>query len=345
MMYLSIELLIRIIVVLVVLLICFGIYVAINGLRENYRNKGKDAYLDAEQENWYAYFCSSEEISESLIPKTTREVQGVEEIFISYLKNVSDPSIKEKITRFSNKYLREHYLMLLRSKKWSIRINGLRRISDFEIECLTEIQRFNRKNTSKEENFLVLKIFSFLSRGYFLDELLTRSIGFSEYEYKKLFVSLDEELLDKIITGIEDLPEVGKYAFLDILGSKRDMKYVDFLESQLLNEHQEIRIRSLKAIHSIGIVRELEKYIDFVKSPFWEERLMMAKLLGNLPLNETVSHLQVLLEDESWWVRSQAAKTIGKDKDGLDYLKNFSKTTGDKYAMEMANEILLNGGN
>ncbi|SDN30954.1 hypothetical protein SAMN05518871_104226 [Psychrobacillus sp. OK028] len=345
MMYLSIELLIRIIVVLVVLLICFGIYVAINGLRENYRNKGKTTYLDAEQENWYTYFSSAGEISESLIPKTTREIQGVEEIFISYLKNVSDPTIKEKINQFSNKYLREHYLTLLRSKKWSIRINGLKRIANFEIECLEECQKFKGKNTSKEENFQLLKIFSFLNRENFEDELLNRSTGFSEYEFKKLFVSIDEELLGRIITNIEDLPKAGQYAFIDILGSKRDMKYLDFLESQLLNEHQEIRIRTLKAIHSIGVVRELEKYIDFVKSPFWEERLMMAKLLGNLPLNETASHFRVLLEDESWWVRSQAAKTIGKDKDGLDYLKNFSKTTGDKYAMEMANEILLNGGN
>lgn len=345
MMFFSIELLIQIIVVLVIVLLFFGVYLALNRFRENYRNRGKNAYLDAEQEKWYVYFSGNKEDYESLIPNTVREIQGVEEIFISYLKNVSDPSIKEKITQFSNRYLKEYYLKLLHSKKWSIRINGLKRIADFEIECLEECRNYKVKNLSKEENFLLLKIFSYLDRDYFVEELLIRSKSFSEYEYKKLFVSIDDKLLDRLITVIEDFPETAQNALLDILGSKRDMKYIGFLESQLLNERQEIRIRTLKAIHSIGIIMELEKYISFVKSPLWEERLMMAKLLGNLPLNETFSHLRVLLEDESWWVRSQAAKTIGKDKDGLEYLKNFSETTGDKYAMEMANEILLNGGN
>ena len=345
MMFLSIELLIQIIVVFTLLLICSGIYVVINKSREDYRNKGKTTYLDAEQENWFAYFIGSGEFSESLIPKTTREVQGVEEIFISYLKNVSDASIKEKIIQFSNAYLREHYLALLQSKKWSIRINALKRISDFEIECMEACQKFKGENTSREENFQLLKIIATSNREYFVEELLSRSKGFSEYDYKKLFVSIDEELLDRIINDIENLPKIGQYALIDILGSKQDMKYLDFLDSQLISEHPEIRIRTLKAIHSIGIVTEIEKYLDFVKSPFWEERLMMAKLLVNLPLNETVQHLRVLLEDESFWVRSQAAKTIAKDKDGVDYLKNFSKTTDDKYAMEMANEILLSGGN
>ena len=206
-------------------------------------------------------------------------------------------------------------------------------------------QKFKGENTSKEENFQLLKIIATSNREYFIEELLSRSKGFSEYDYKKLFVSIDEELLDRIIHDTENLPIIGQYALIDILGSKQDMKYLDFLESQLISEHPEIRIRTLKAIHSIGVVTEIEKYLDFVKSPFWEERLMMAKLLVNLPLNETVQHLRVLLEDESFWVRSQAARTIAKDKDGVDYLKNFSKTTDDKYAMEMANEILVNGGN
>lgn len=345
MIFFTVELLIEIILLLVLVLLCFGIYVAINGIRENYWIKEKKAYLDAEEENWYSYFSGSGDFSKSLIPKTTKEIQGVEEIFISYLKNVSDPGVREKIIKFSNEYLRDHYLRLIHSKKWSIRINGLKRIVDFEIECLSAYRKLDRENSSKEENFQLLKIIAFSRREQFIEELINRSTGFSEYEYKKLFVSIDEELLGRIISVVENLPCSGHYAFIDILGHTRDMKYLKFLESQLTSEHQEIRIRSLKAIDAIGIVVTLEKYINFVSSPFWEERLMMAKLLGNLPLNETASHLEVLLEDESWWVRSQAAKTIGKDKDGIEFLKDFSKTTDDKYAMEMANEILLNGGN
>ena len=108
-----------------------------------------------------------------------------------------DASIKEKIIQFSNAYLKDHYLTLLQSKKWSIRINALKLISDFEIECLEAYQKFKGENTSREENLQLLKIFASSNREYFIEELLSRSKGFSKYDYKKLFVSIDEELFDK----------------------------------------------------------------------------------------------------------------------------------------------------
>ncbi|RKJ24381.1 HEAT repeat domain-containing protein, partial [Butyricicoccus sp. 1XD8-22] len=56
----------------------------------------------------------------------------------------------------------------------------------------------------------------------------------------------------------------------------------------------------------------LDRYIPFVSSDIWEERLMAAKLLQNVPLKGSLSYLEKLLEDESWLVRTQAAQAIEK---------------------------------
>lgn len=112
------------------------------------------------------------------------------------------------------------------------------------------------------------------------------------------------------------------------------------MESCLHNDDAEIRIRTLKAIFEIGIITDLDKYLPFITSQIWEERLMMAKLLGALPISITSSYLQELLEDENWWVRTQAAKSIGRNKDGKIVLQSYINSSNDRYAIEMANQVL-----
>lgn len=127
------------------------------------------------------------------------------------------------------------------------------------------------------------------------------------------------------------------------MGLKRDIEYLPHLEVQLKQEDVEIRIRSLRAIYEIGVIINPETYLPFVKSPIWEERLMIAKLFQLLPLSYTLPHLQILLEDESWWVRSQAARTMMNDKNGRESLEEYIENSSDRYAIDMAYEALGKG--
>jgi HEAT repeat protein len=102
-------------------------------------------------------------------------------------------------------------------------------------------------------------------------------------------------------------------------------------------------IRSLKAINEIGIVFDMEPYKVFLNSPIWEERLMLAKLLGVFSLEEAYPYLEQLLQDENWWVRSNAARSIGNSKDGRSRLEMFIATAHDQYAIDMAREVLGEG--
>lgn len=338
---LSIDFLIQGIAILSIILICFCIYLTLERTRELFQLRIKDSYIKEREKEWYRYFRDEEVFNTALIPKNKHEIQAVEEIFLTYLKNLSNSSIKEKITQFSNQYLKQHYQRLLKSKKWSTRMNAMYRIVDFHIDSLVdECKRLEKRKLSNEENFQLLKIYSIFSTDNFLKEILTPSVTFSEYEYKKLLTSVNSEILEGLMFQLDELPVASQYSLIDTLGIKRNMDYLPLLESQLHNENSEIRIRSLKAINEIGIIIELEKYLPFVASPLWEERLMIAKLLGNLPLSYSYPYLQTLLQDESWWVRSQAAKTIGNKKTGREKLEEFVKTASDQYAVDMANEVL-----
>ncbi|MGI6508408.1 MAG: hypothetical protein ACOX4A_08530 [Saccharofermentanales bacterium] len=78
------------------------------------------------QDLWYRYFKDDIPLASGAdSPSTTYDIQAIEAIFLAYVQNVSNPTVKEKIRKFSNQYLREHYLKLLSGKKWSLRMNAL----------------------------------------------------------------------------------------------------------------------------------------------------------------------------------------------------------------------------
>lgn len=344
-MTLTIELLLRLIMILAIILMIFTCYLMLKRMEEVAALRKKEAYIREKQMLWYRYFRDEEPFQTSLIPKNKIEIQAVEELFLSYLNNLFTPAILEKIKLFSNQYLQQHFLELLRSRKWGERINSMERIVDFHIDSLVEeCERMNEKKLSQEEHFQLLKIYATLKEEQFVNKLLALPVLFSEYEYKKLLLSVDEKILQGLINRIEEFPDVFKYVMIDIVGVQRNMDDLPFLESQLEHSNDEVRIRSLKAIYELGVIIEPEKYVHFSESPLWEERLMYTKLLRNLPISYSLPYLQVLMQDESWWVRSQAARTIGKDKQGREILQSFIETASDRFAIDMANEVLREGG-
>ncbi|HHW38051.1 MAG TPA: HEAT repeat domain-containing protein [Bacillales bacterium] len=340
----SIDFLILVMAILLIILICFGIYISIKRAMEVYQQRLRRMYIESKQKDWYHYLIQEAEFNSELIPKNKYEIQGLEEIFLVYLKNLSNLTIQEKIKQFSNQYLQKHYQKLLKSRKWSIKVNAMYRIIDFQIVSLVEeCEKLEKKKLTKEENFQLLKMNSIFSTDAFINKIVNLSSTLSEYEYKKLLIGVHSETLKSLINCLDELPMPCQYSIIDTLGMNRDINDLPFLESLLQHENCEVRIRSLKAIHEIGVIIEQEKYLPFVVSEIWEERLMIAKILGNLPLAYSYPYLQILLNDESWWVRSQAAKAISNMKSGKEKLQEFIETASDRYAIDMANEYLKKG--
>ncbi|WP_212933434.1 HEAT repeat domain-containing protein [Robertmurraya siralis] len=338
---LSIRILLTITVLMFALLLVVIAYLMLKRGLEVSRNKKKMKYIETKQKEWYSYLIEDREPSSTLIPNNESEVKAVEEIFSSYLYNISDSEILAKIKLFSNNYFKEYYRSRIRSHRWSTRMNALYHIFDFQMdELVEECEQLEIKKLTLQEQVQLLKIYSICHKEVFITKLLQCPTTLTEYEYKKVLYRLDPTVLEQLIVRMDDLPLECQYSLIDILGVKREPQYLSFLESCLHNDDAEIRIRTLKAIFEIGIITDLDKYLPFITSQIWEERLMMAKLLGALPISITSSYLQELLEDENWWVRTQAAKSIGRNKDGKIVLQSYINSSNDRYAIEMANQVL-----
>lgn len=277
-------------------------------------------YINDKQNMWYEYFFTETPLDPSLIPKDKYEIRGVETVFLSYLKNISNPSLTAKIKGFSNEYLSDHYRTNLHSKKWSIRMNTLYRINDFHLDSLLdELKNMSIGKFSLQERHELLIIYSKFDREAFFSNFDTLSAAFSQYEYKKLFTDLNSDIMKSLMEDSHTLSIDCQCSIIDVLGLKQEKSSMEFLGLKLQHDNPEVRIRSLKAINEIAILDSIENYLDFIESDIWEERLMLAKILGKFPMADSKVYLNKLLKDESWWVRRQAVNTVKSYKNWEEF--------------------------
>nr|WP_106784094.1 hypothetical protein [Lysinibacillus timonensis] len=342
MIQLSINLLIKIILILLAFCLLLIIYLISYSVLEKRRFLNKKKYIKKTKNDWYRYLLGDGSFNKVLIPKNNTEIEAVEEILISYIKGLSNDFIQVKIDQFNKYYLHSHYRRNLKSRSKSKRLKALNKIFDFRIsELVIECEKMEKYRLSKEEKFQILKIKSVLQKDEFFEKFIFYRNIFTEFEYKQIFVNLNEEVLVQLLLKIDWLKENAQYALLETIAIKRDLSFMEGLENLLDSDNLEIRLRVLKSLEKIGVVNKLERFIPFVFSTFWEERLMVTKLFSHVPLDHTYKYLKILLEDSNWNVRVQAANTIVMDQSGIERLREFIITSTDQYAIDMAKEVLI----
>ncbi|WP_230199463.1 HEAT repeat domain-containing protein [Bacillus ndiopicus] len=339
---LKISTLLWIIAVLLFMLLLFLLYIIIQHNKEGRFNRRRDAYVEAYTGDWYDFLIRDTDLSASVIPHNKAQVTAVERIFLSYLKNLQHPEIEKKIQDFANVYLKDFYIEDLKSRLWSIRMNALYRIADFKINSLMDnLESFEKRNISKEEYFQLFKIYSVLQPSKFLEKLDEVQITYSESEYRRLFILLSDNIFTQVFDNFYHYDKNIQFAIIDTAAVKRNMLFISKLKELLADDSLEIKIRALKGLYEIGIVDEIETYIPFVSSEVWEVRLMVAKIFRYAPLSYTYTYLEQLIQDENWWVRSQAAKTIIEDRHGVEMLQQFIVSADDQFAVELAQETIM----
>ncbi|MGE7915222.1 HEAT repeat domain-containing protein [Lysinibacillus xylanilyticus] len=339
---LSISFLLMVIAVLSVILFLFTMYLLFQRQREIRFEKTRDTYLQNYSQHWYNYLMNDEIFSMVLVPRGSAQVAAIEMIFSSYLKNIMNEKVNQKIKEFSNLYLKKFYEKELSSNRWSIRMNALYRIADLQIvELLEACQQYEKTKISEEEYFQLLKIYSLFEPELFIEKIKEPSINYSESEYRRLFVLLEDNVFNRLFEDFDSWTKNIQFAAIDTAAVRRDMQYIDTLKQLLAHEIAEIKIRALKGLYEIGVIDEIDPYVPFVTSDMWEARLMVAKIFMHAPLNYTYAYLEQLLQDENWWVRSQAAKTIAENREGIAKLQQFMESSNDQYAIEMAQETVV----
>jgi len=340
MIVLSISFLLTIIAILLLVLLFFMMYLIFQRQRESLFKKRRDNYLQNYSQLWYNYLFNDEPFSTVLVPRGKAQVEAIEKTFSSYIKNLMNENVEKVIKEFSNLYLKKFYEQDLSSKHWSIRMNALYRIADLQIDELLDIcQQFEKSKISEEEYFQLLKIYSLFQPDLFMEKIKGQNAMYSESEYRRLFVLLEDDVFIRFFDEFDHWPLSIRFAVIDTAAVKRNMQYIDKLKHLLTSDIAEIKIRALKGLFEIGIIDEIDSYIPFVTSDMWEARLMVAKIFKHAPLTYTYAYLEQLLQDENWWVRSQAAKTIAEDRQGIEKLQEFIESSNDPYAIERAQEI------
>lgn len=329
---------------LVVLLICLLIYLIIRKAVENRqleRVKGRKKQLVL---SVFEYLRDGKEISET-VNRSRIDKQAIEQVLTDFAERIEGEQEEERLHELAVFYLKANYVKEMKARNWSKRMNVLYKIEDFhmremERNVINHLQ--NRKCTVEEkiQIYRILAVFQYEKIWTMMDE----DKSLSEKNYRSILLRLKPEMFEEFIRPFYYCREELQLAILDVISMKKEIDYLVFLESIFEKYDGEIKLRALKAISSIGYVRNIEEYLFLTKSKKWQERMMIAKLLGSYE-EQHLYLLITLLHDSSWWVRSQAAESIISFKKGRAILLEIIKHSKDTFAQDMAREWLNKGVN
>lgn len=304
----------------------------INNLKEN---TAQDVFLFLQDR--------TRELSFSVDSNIERE--ALEELLTKYTVILEGEQERESLRILAAANLTDYYRKNLNARKWSTRMNTLYHIESFHLlELKEELIRLAKNGTkqSKEEKIQIYRILaSFQYRGIFM--LINQQEYLAEKDYRSILTRLESHTFDDIIEQFNECVEELKLAILDVIGVKKDLEHIYFLENVFQKYEGELRLRALKAISKIGIVPNIESYLSLCQSSVWQERMMAARLLGFIREETALNLLKELLHDQSWFVRSQAAESIMKFKDGTKVLEEVLQHSKDAFARDMAWEWVNKG--
>ena len=333
------------ILIMVLIIVSVFIYFLFKKRRTQHFETTARLYIQQHTASWYNYLVLQKTFDKKLLWRNDIELRAIEEILFSYVRNFSDQGILNQVTVFADQYLTADYRKKLKSKRPSTRINTLYRIRMFKMTSLwPELQQVLTQPQSSEEYFIVLKTYAAQKEDAFFEELLKKQNEFSEYQFKKVFASMSKENQQIMMVYFSQLSRVGKYAYIDLLGKNQDIKTTTFLHQLLTHADSEIRIRSLKAIHEIGIILDKKLILSFTQSEIWQERLMVTRVMRHLPFQDTEEDFKGLIEDSNWWVRNEAARVLSFTKAGQQVLETILETSTDRFAVDVSRQYLLRGG-
>lgn len=270
---------------------------------------------------------------------------AMEELLSHYAEFLEGTEEKINLNRLAESRLIGYYRKNLGSLKWSSRMNALFHIEAFGMEGLKEdiIRMLNRRSISKEEKIRALTILAQLQSAEMFDLLTGKYRDLSYLEYRNIMSRLKSGGFDLFVLGYHSCQPDLKFAIMDLAGLRKELKYLNFAETVFSVSSGEERVRALKAVVSIGHVRKFERYLPLFQSVNWEERMLAARLAGVMKAENSLPDLVQLLQDSSWWVRSQAGQSITMFPQGKKILEDVMSDSNDSFARDMAWEWINKG--
>ncbi|WP_274309557.1 HEAT repeat domain-containing protein [Solibacillus daqui] len=343
------QILILSIVAIVVLLGIVAVlffYLVFMKKREQRKEKKIKDYFEKHEIEWYNYLVNHTPLTKYPGHKTNKE--AVDKLFVTYMLTVNNEDVRNHIATYAELNMKSYYLKQLQSKHLVRRINVLHRALLFNFSFVVPIIEKQLKAgtpESIEEYMLLLQIIAKNNPNLFLAHMYQPRFDFHEYEYNVLLAKIDPNYIRKFKDNFEELPIDLRLSLLTFFSFNSNFgeSALQFYESLLSSIYTEIRIRALKDIASFGMITSLKPYRTFLKSEFWEERLMFAKILPFANDPQAYELLRILMTDSVWTVRRQAAVSLMSMKQGEQILQEIVDKKEDLFAAEMAQEVLKVG--
>lgn len=278
--------------------------------------------------------------------KNRYSLKAMEELLKHYSDTVGGTMETFSLTAIAETYLLEGYQKALKSRSWSNRINALYHIEDFKMYRLSDDvkQLLQSRLITKEEVIISIR---FLAASGQLEEVFEfvnkRYIDLTDFDYRSILFKLDEDSFRVFVERFSECHSTLQWSILEIIAIRKDLSYLSFIEEVFHRHEGETRIRALKAIASIGFTTDIEQFLPLSESSEWQERMLIAKLIGFFPSDSSYNILENLIHDRNWWVRSQAAQSFTKLPKGRDLLNKLIVSSNDPYARDIASEWLDKG--
>ncbi|MGG1663359.1 HEAT repeat domain-containing protein [Brevibacillus sp. NRS-1366] len=321
-------------------------------------HKRKVEWLSNHDQEIKAYLLTGKSC-ETFIPVKRYQFEALEDFFSEYLSNFKLESEEDTIVVFAESYFAPVYKKRLWKGNWSTRMNTLYFIDLFRIKSLQDdlLRHLKRRKCSPEETHLIYNVLATFEFDQFQD-LLKESKEMPPF----LLIQVMSRLIDQInvehyLEIFQELPLYWKKGFLDVVREKnlRSEKIQHLLESLVQDDStdKELRIRAIKTIGSLGCLTSPEMILRMIEKKeednYWHtpeaavEKMMVARLMGNIKNDCFIPYLERFISDSSYNVRVEAAKSIRKFKHGKERLQEIAASHADLYAREIAMEWMARG--
>jgi HEAT repeat protein len=131
---------------------------------------------------------------------------------------------------------------------------------------------------------------------------------------------------------------------VEALGGFGDLAATAELEKRLTADSVDMRVSAARALGRLRAAHCVSGLLSALKDPAWQVRAQAAWALGRARAPLAAYGLAGRLADESWWVRRHAAYALAElGEEGLAALDHASRTSDDRYARDIAQEVLSGG--
>lgn len=315
-----------------------------------YQNR-KKVWIEQHMEEIEMYFITGEGAS-SFIPSEDYQFEAIEDFSSDYLSNFKTEGHFNPMKTFVEHYYVPRYRKKLVHSRWSVRMNTLYFVDLFKIEMMQEdlLKCLKRKQCSSEERYQIYLILADFNYVY-LQDLIIGSKGLPLFLLKEILSRMIiPNNFESYVQDFYDFPYEWRLSILDVFGDKnlRSLKLQELLETLLNANEREMRVRAAKTIASLEYISSPDVIIWILDENFekkeWQdprsmsERMMLARLMGSIREERFLPYLNLLISDKGYIVRSEAAKSIRKYKNGREMLLSIIAEHPDNYARNIAKE-------